>query len=366
MTRERVRLVCVGAGFMGGLWLRAVQRSQCAEVVGVVDLDESAARRAVDSIGRHDLPVGTDLLAVAAATGADALLDVTTPAAHHPVTQAGLLAGMPVLGEKPVASTLAEALSLAATAEVSGRLFMVSQSRRWNPQVAALRAMTTDLGRLGAITTEFLRGPRDVGFRARMDQPLLVDMAIHAFDTARYVVDADPVAVYCRTSNPAWSWYDGDADAVAVFEMAGGLTYTYVGSWCATGAETSWNGRWSVSGEHGSATWDGDHEPVLSSGRPAASHPRSPYADIDGALEVFCDALSSGHRPMGEVHENLMSLAMVEAAVASARTGGRVLVDDILQVAHGHAIADEQIPEVAERLRAWADVRDILTPPGGG
>ena len=36
------------------------------------------------------------------------------------------------------------------------------------------------------------------------------------------ITGADPVSVYCKEWNPAGSWYDRDASAVAVFEMTGG------------------------------------------------------------------------------------------------------------------------------------------------
>jgi predicted dehydrogenase len=212
-----IRVLLVGAGAMGQAWLEAVHADPGVELAGVVDLDLAAARRAAPG-----LPVGTDVAAVAAVTGAQAVIDVTVPVAHHAVTTAALFAGLPVLGEKPVAETLAQALSLVAAAEVTGQLFMVSQSRRWNPQLFALRAMTAALGPAGSVSTDFHRAPRFGGFRERMAQPLLVDMAIHAFDAARFLLDADPVTVSCQTWNPPWSWYAGDACAAAVFEMTGG------------------------------------------------------------------------------------------------------------------------------------------------
>lgn len=64
---------------------------------------------------------------------------------------------------------------------------------------------------------------------------------------------------------------------------------------------------------------------------------------------------------MGEVHENIMSLAMVEAAVESASRGGRVRVDEILENAWRQALAGESRDEVRERLAAWPSVRGALT-----
>ena len=346
-----IRVLLAGAGAMGRAWLEAIHADPGVELAGVVDLDLAAARAAAGG-----LPVGTDVAALAAETGAQAVIDVTVPVAHHAVTTAALFADLSVLGEKPVADTLAQALSLVAAADVSGRLFMVSQSRRWNPQLFALRAMTGALGRVGSVSTDFHRSPHFGGFREEMAQPLLVDMAIHAFDAARFLLGADPVTVSCQTWNPAWSWYAGDACAAAVFEMTGGARYVYHGSWCSPGAETSWNGEWRVSAEGGTARWDGDNDPV----GPAVDRPDERYSGIAGALRVFTEALHSGVPPMGEVHGNVLSLAMVEAAVDSAARGRPVLVDDVLARAHEQAVRDETRGDVRDELRRWTDVRAAL------
>ncbi len=357
-----LRVVVVGAGGMGRAWLRTIKASDCAELAGVVDLDVPATAAALAELGLPDLPTGTDAVALAAETNAQAVINVTVPIAHHPVTTAALFAGLPVLGEKPVADDLARALSLAAAAEISGQLFMVSQSRRWNPQLAAMRDATGDLGRIGTVTTQFFRAPHFGGFREDMAHVLLLDMAIHPFDSVRYLLGDEPVAVNCQEYNPAWSWYAGAAAATAVFEMASGARYSYDGSWCAPGAETSWNGVWRVSGEHGSALWDGDSEPVVDTTAERSVHSRSPHDGIAGSLQVFTEALASGTTPSGEVHENVMSLAMVEAAVESAETRQRVLLDDVLTRAWEKAINEETHAEVRDVLSNWPSVREALNP----
>ena len=147
--------------------------------------------------------------------------------------------------------------------------------------------------------------------------------------------------------------------------MEGGARYNYNGTWCGPGAETSWNGAWRVSGARGTARWDGDSEPVLDAEVAATERPPSPYSGIAGSLQVFCEALRTGEPPMGEVHENIMSLAMVEAAVESAATGQRVLLDDVLARAHEQALAEEAHPRVKETLASWTSPRSVLTGAAG-
>ncbi|MDT0345754.1 Gfo/Idh/MocA family protein [Streptomyces litchfieldiae] len=365
--RRPLRVIVVGAGGMGRAWLSTVRSSPDVTLAGVVDLDPLVARAAAEAAGAPEIPTGTDLTALAAATDPDAVIDVTVPAAHLPVTLEALSLGLPVLGEKPVAETLPEALRLTAAAELSGRLFMVSQSRRYNRQLFRFKDQARRLGAPGILTTEFFLAPRFGGFRDAMDHPLLLDMAIHPFDTARFLLDAEPVSVYCQEYNPSWSWYRGDAATTAIFEMTGGTRYIYTGSWCSPGLETSWNGSWRLSGELGSACWNGDDPAVVEApdAPPAGAPVPAPSAGgagggIAGALAEFVHALRTGTVPMGEVHENVMSLAMVAAAVQSASTDRRVVLDEVLDTARAEALAAAD-GEVRELIGSWSSVRDALT-----
>lgn len=334
-------VVLVGAGAMGRAWLATIETSSDVRLAGLVDLDTDLARAVLDDAGLADVPVGCGVTELAARTGARAVIDVTVPVAHHPVNTEALFAGLPVLCEKPIAPTVAEALSLAAAAEVTGQLLMTSQSRRYYGTLAAFRDRVRSLGRVGIATTHFFKAPHFGGFRETMHSPLLVDMAIHAFDASRYVLHSEPVSVFCESFNPAWSWFSGDAAATAIFEFAGGTRYVYTGSWVSGGDETSWNGTWRVSGEHGTATWDGE------------SAPGATGEEIAGSLAEFVASLRSGVVPSGEVHSNTVSLAMVEAAVISASTGRRVSISEVLEQAYAQALEAETRDDVRAALEGW-------------
>lgn len=357
MSAQPLRVVVVGAGNMGRRWIAIAEESPGFELVGVVDIYTEGARGAADGVGRTDVPVAATLEEILEQVETDAVANVTIPAAHFDVTRAALARGLRVVSEKPAAATLAESLALAAASEVHDRLFVVSQSRRHNSQLHELRHQLSVLGRVGIATTEFFKAPHFGGFRDEMAHPLLVDMAIHPFDSARFLLDADPVAVYCEEYNPAWSWYQGDAAATAIFEMTGGVRYIYTGSWASPGAETSWNGAWRVSGESGSAIWNGDDRPQ-SDPLSAAQIEDLRYGGVSESLHSFADALHTGGTCSGEVHDNILSLAMVEAAVISAERGQRVRIDDVLEEARADAIvaaAERGDETVRSALESWGD-----------
>ncbi len=339
------RAVIVGAGNMGRTWGRNLRENGEVEIAGWVDLRLEAAVEAAAELSLGDVRTGSDLERMLRDVRPDFVVDVSVPEAHHDVTLTALAAGIPVLGEKPMADTMVHARAMVAASERAGTLYMVSQSRRYHPQLAALRTLTQQrIGPLGILNSDFYVGAHFGGFRERMPSPLLLDMAIHTFDAARYLSGADPVSVYCEEFNPRWSWYAGAACATALFEMTDGLRYTYRGSWCAEGQQTSWEADWRAVGPHGEATWDGWRAPVARvaaerTGLIAATTSHAAEVDseapsgIAASLRDFLRALRTGATPMGECHDNIQSLAMVLGAIESADTGRRVQIADILSPA---------------------------------
>ena len=335
---HQFRALLVGAGGMGRQWAKNLAAHPDVAITGWVDLRPDAAAQAAQELEIAVGATGTDAAQALAELRPNFLVDVTIPEAHHDVTLMALAAGVPVIGEKPMAATMEQARAMVAASERANTLYMVSQSRRYNAQLQAMRSLIVEqIGALGILNADFYIGAHFGGFRDQMDSPLILDMAIHTFDAARYLSGADPVTVYCEEFNPPWSWYRGAASAIAIFEMTGGLRYTYRGSWCAEGRLTSWESEWRAVGSQGSATWDGQGAPVAELvTKPGgflsevASH-TAPVADmplgIAGSLRDFLHALATGATPMGECHDNIKSLAMVFAAIESAATGRRVKIE---------------------------------------
>jgi predicted dehydrogenase len=332
------KALIVGAGAMGRAWGKNLHECDEVEIGGWVDILPGAAAQAADELKLAGVYTGEDLGAALAQVRPDFVVDVSTPEAHHDVTLQVLAAGVPVLGEKPMADSMERAREMVAAAERAGRLYMVSQSRRYDARLQALRRLIVEYtGLLGILNSDFYIGVHFGGFRDEMASPLLLDMAIHTFDAARYLSAADPVAVYCDEFNPPWSWYQGNACATAIFEMSGGLRYVYRGSWCSEGRHTSWEAEWRAVGPHGTATWDGQRAPVAEivverggfhsrvearAGEVVADMPTG----IAGSLRDFLRALKTGATPMGECHDNIKSLAMVFAAIESAAAGRRIVL----------------------------------------
>ena len=155
---DRIKIIQVGAGAMGRLWLDVLAGSADVELVGLVDIDLSAAQLSAAGAGLPNVALARSLPELLDLVAADAVLNVTVPEAHAEVSITALLHGLAVLCEKPLADTLAAALSMIAAAEVGGRLLMVSQSRRYWRNLDALRASDRPAGPARARPVQLLQG----------------------------------------------------------------------------------------------------------------------------------------------------------------------------------------------------------------
>ncbi len=126
---------------MGRAWGKNIQSNDDVELVGWVDIRPGAAAAAIADTGLPNTQPYEDLGDAIARAQPDFVVDVTIPEAHHDVTLQALAAGIPVLGEKPMADSMERARAMVAASERAGKLYMVSQSRRYDPQLHALRRL---------------------------------------------------------------------------------------------------------------------------------------------------------------------------------------------------------------------------------
>ena len=334
-----MQLLLIGAGSWGTTWIDMIEQAPDWELAGLVDVDPSALARAGEMAGLPAELRFTDLADALSRVPADAALVAVPPALHARVASAVLEAGLHCLVEKPLAATLAEAIEMVRKADEAGRTLMVSQHYRYARGALALQRLVRDeaIGAIGAISIRFFRQAQAEGFRRELDEPLLLDMAVHHFDQLRGTIGFEPARVWATSSNPIWSGFRGNANAWAALESESGATAWYAGSWSGRGLETSWSGEWEIHGEGGAIVWDGEDRIALIpvqkqlrarvarrlgrewKGRRIALGPVVPPERVQ-VLAEFAGALREGREPETSGWDNLRSIAVAFAAITSART----------------------------------------------
>ncbi len=280
------------------------------------------------------------------ATNPDVVIDNTIPEVHHEVVTSSLKAGCHVLGEKPLADSIQNAIDMVKTAATENRFYSVMQNRRFLKDIRAFKSVVANktIGELGFLGASFYIEAHFGGFRDVMDSPLILDMAIHTFDQARFISGCDPVSVYCHEFNPSGSWYRGNASAVCIFEMTNNVVFSYNGSWCAKGNTTSWECDWRAMGSTGAAGWDGKSLPWYESQSDCDNKFPSEYerhlVDIDyaakeghgGCIDDMIDSLMKGMRAQTDCNDNIKSLAMVMAAIKSSKEQRKVFINELIDI----------------------------------
>ena len=337
------KAVLVGCGGISGTWLRAIRDIKGVKLTGLVDINIQAARKCQETYKLVDTLVGDDLKWVLKNVKPDIVFNCTIPEAHKVVTLESLRHGCHVLSEKPLADTMANAREMVTAAKKSGRIFAVMQNRRYDKNIHIFKNLIASgkLGKLTTLNSDFYIGAHFGGFRVRMKHPLLLDMAIHTFDAARLISGADPISVYCKEWNPQCSWYNHGASAVAIFEMSGGIIYTYRGSWCAEGQNTEWAADWRAIATKGSAIWNGTS--ILKAEKVAESktaqftskrkqlsiktQSKGQLEDHASCIKEFITSVRTGKAPHTICTDNIKSLAMILGAVKSAENGKTVRIN---------------------------------------
>jgi predicted dehydrogenase len=338
-----LKALLVGCGSISRVWIPPVHHIPDFELIGFVDLNLDAAKTRAEQYGKPNVYVGTDLDAALKQLQPDIVFDCTVPTARAHVVLKALEHGCHVLSEKPMANSMDEARRMIEAAQRAGKLFAVMQNRRNDPNIRAVKN-TIAAGGIGGLTTihsDFFIGAHFNDFRDHMAHILLLDMAIHTFDAARFISGADAVSVYCKEWNPAGSWYERDSSAVAIFEMSNGVVYTYRGSWCAEGLITTWESDWRVIGQRGSLTWDGARairaqsvdktEALISSFtdlRVTLEPPSEWGQGHSDAIRDFVDCVRTGRTPQTICTDNIKSLAMVFGAIQSTEEGRVVKIEE--------------------------------------
>jgi predicted dehydrogenase len=337
-----MRVIQVGVGGMGGRWLETVLASPEVEYAAFVEINAEIAEAQAARFGLDrarifpSLPAALDALR-ADGVAVNGVIDVTPPQFHREIAFAALDAGLPVLSEKPLAATYADAQAIVERANATGVLHMVAQNYRYTPPAQTLKAALASgiIGEVGAVAVEFYKGVHFGGFRAAMPYPLIIDMAIHHFDMLRFFLDDDAVSVYGRSWNPAWSWNAGDSCAAVSLRFKGGVTATYNGSWVSTGRDTSWNADWRFDGAQGVLMmrddvvmvqrWDGGSDGFANVYAAPEVVPTVAPARVQQAhlLHEFRDAvmLPDAVQPVTTCQDNIRSLGIIFDAVASFERG---------------------------------------------
>ncbi len=311
----------------------AIRRQPGGEVVAVMSSDPARAR---DYAAANGIPRAcSDLAALLGAGDVDAVYISTTNELHLAQALAAAKAGKHVLCEKPLALTVADALSMVEACRKAGVVLGTNHHLR---NAASHRAMREAIrsGRIGkplaarVFHAVFLPAHLQ-GWR--LDRPdagggVILDITVHDADTLRFVLDDDPVEVVAMAQSGGMARAGLEDAAMVTIRFAAGTIAQTHDAFTVKHAGTGFE----VHGSEGSLiardvmTQRPIGTVIL---RTAAGETPLPLDD-EGlyvrALRQFHAAVRGEGQPAAGGRDGVWSLATALAALESAKTGRAVRV----------------------------------------
>ena len=310
-----IRVALLGSGYVQEFHARAVHEHPSAELVAVANWREQSATALAE---RYAIPhVTTDWNEIVETTDVDAAVVATPNALHAPQSVALLRAGKHVIVEKPMATSVAECDEMIDVSRASGALLMVAHCWRFRDEVLAMRERVAS-GELGEVVKT-----RGYGAHATwgpegwfVDPALagggaLVDMGVHAIDTARFLLGYPTPSRVCAAIGTRYGTYQVDDDGVLLITWSNGTNSVVESGWWQPhvgGLEADTE----VYGTKGYARiWD--PEP------PSEGYKHDTQPMYSAQMAEFLDAIAAGRQPRPSGEDGRVVMQVVEESYRSAR-----------------------------------------------
>ena len=322
MRRLRVGLVSWAHVHAAGL-ARTLAALPQVEFTG--SFDESGAA--------HDGPAHPTLDALLRAS--EAVVVASTNAAHRRDTEAAAKAGVHVLCEKPLATTIGDALAMIDACRAGGVQLGVALPVRSSPAVIALKE-AIDRGTLGRIRA--VRGTNPGQYPGRwFGDPIeagggaAMDHTVHLADALRWLLGDEFVRVHAELGALLYGLRVEDCGLLTL-DFAGGAFASIDCSWSRPATYPTWGGvTMHVVGERGTVDVDVFRQSLTHYDDAAKLTKLVGWGDDLNALMVggFVDAILAGRPVPISGEDGLRSLEVVVAAYRSAVLGRPVAISEV-------------------------------------
>jgi inositol 2-dehydrogenase len=194
-----IRIGLIGAGRMGKVFAHTLAFSVAeVELLAVADINPQSSQETATRYGvKHAY---TDYQELLRRDDIDAVVIVTPTAMHAEVIKAAAEAGKHVFSEKPLAQTLEACDQAIAAVEMAGVKLQLGFMRRFDPAYVMAK-QRIDAGEIGTpvMFHSTSRDPKRTSLEfARRENSggLIMDMGVHDFDLARWLMGSEVVRVH--------------------------------------------------------------------------------------------------------------------------------------------------------------------------
>lgn len=333
-----LRIVVLGCGRIGRVHARNVVAHPGASLAGVFDINRPLAEEVAAALGTRVLDAPE---AIFGAPDVDAVLIATSTDTHADLIEQAVIAGKPVLCEKPIDLSLERVDRCRAVVAANDVAVQIGFNRRFDAGHRALRdaVRAGEVGELHqvVITSRDPAMPSRSYYKAAGG--LFRDMTIHDFDLARFMLDEEPVEVFAfggRQVDRAMMDELGDHDSSMVMLRTVGGRLCHINNY--RQAAYGYDQRVECLGSAGMALSDNRKPHEMRRYTSAFTAQSAPYLSFfieryaeafKAELSAFIIAVEQGRRPEVDFEDGRRALVLAEAAMKSVAEGRIVKTSEI-------------------------------------
>ncbi len=344
---SELRAGVIGVG-IGQMHIDAYTKATGVRVTAICDMDEARLHEAADkwNIDKRF----TDTAALYESGECD-LVSVCTPNAYHALLSIEAMhKGLHVLCEKPMAMNTAEAQSMIAASNETGKTLGIHFNHRMQPHVAALKAYA-DAGDLGDVyfgrtTWHRRRGiPGRAGFVSKKQAGggAMIDLGVHQLDQLLYVMGHPNITsltaqVYTKFASVDVPALEMDVDdfSVAFVRFDNGATAEMEISW-ASHHHHAEHRVLQVYGTDGGARRElidyngGPNDLTIYQRRHGGLTDErvTQPADVPTVQQDFVDAIREERQPLCTAQHGLTTMMILDALYKSSETGKEIIFSEM-------------------------------------
>lgn len=322
----------IGAGGIGLKHLEALSRLEAVRISAVVDADSAKAEAAAGMYGGLVCKEWEEALEIS-----DAVWICTPPSSHRRYALEAVAAGKPVMCEKPLASTIADAQAVVEAAAAAGIPVAVGFNMRFRPGFNRLKTLIEGggLGRILSYWCLRIGNIHSPSYNWRTDPREACGMSVeslsHDIDLVRWMLgEVIEVRALVRESRPELPGFDDNACVLLTLENG-----------CMADIHASWSSRIGLSSRgavgtdgavavEGPGVWDVASVRWRSAGMEHdAVEYLSDTLDIGSyraEADAFLTALTEGKKPASDAGDGLAVLRVSHAILESSRSGEPVRI----------------------------------------
>lgn len=306
-------------------YVQNLRRIPGVKVIGFSDTDPERGRRFGRAYGLRWFPAHEDLLA----ERPDAVVVTSENARHRELVELAARAGAHVLCEKPIATSVADALAMQAAVEKAGVRFMTAFPMRFSPAVQAARDTVGSgtLGRvLAVVGTNHSENPKHhrawFADRKLAGGGATIDHTVHLADLYRWMFGTEVAEVTAEVSNPFDPEVDVDTAGLLLLRLENGVAASIDASWSRPASYPRWGHvKMEVVGEKGTLLLDAfaGHLHVWRNGQGRAYEWLGYHPDPNqGMLEAFVASVNAAADPPVSWRDGFEAMRVALAGYASA------------------------------------------------